>query len=146
MKQITVLLADDSATFRSEMKALLESEADLKVVGEASNGRSAVSMAKEFLPDLVLMDTSMPIVNGLQATREILKCAPATKVLMLSAHRDEAYVDIAVSSGARGYLLKQNDIPIVCTAIRAVHQGVPFFSPSVPRYSAKAPLRRRRSE
>src|ERR1035438_7247007 len=104
MKRITVLLADDNGVVRREYRGILELEDDLEVVGEAKNGHQGVAMVKKLRPTLVLMDVAMPLLNGLQATRQILKAAPTTKVLMLSAHGDEVYVEEATNSGAMGYL------------------------------------------
>jgi DNA-binding NarL/FixJ family response regulator len=137
MKRITVLLADDNSVVRREFKKILELEDDLKVVGEAKNGRQAVAMVKKLRPALVLMDVAMPRFNGLQATRQILKAAPATKVLMLSAHDDDVYVEEAANSGAMGYLIKHTAIDSVCPAIREVHKGNTFFSPSIPSHLYK---------
>jgi DNA-binding NarL/FixJ family response regulator len=131
MKRITVLLADDNSVMRREFRKILELEDDLKVVGEAKNGRQAVAMVKKLRPALVLMDVAMPLLNGLLATRDILKAVPATKVLMLSVHSDDAYVEEATNSGAMGYLLKQTSADSVCSAIREVHKGNTFFSPSI---------------
>ena len=132
MKRITVLLADDDKVVRREFRRILEREDDFEVVGEAKNGLQAVAMVKRLHPALVLMDLAMPLLNGLQATCQILKTAAATKVLMLSAHSDDAYVEAATDSGAMGYLIKQTSADTVCPAIRAVHQGNTFFSPSIP--------------
>jgi DNA-binding NarL/FixJ family response regulator len=132
MKRITVLMADDNKAVRKEFRKILELEDDLVVVGEAKNGHEAVAMAKKLRPTLVLMDVTMPLLNGLQATCQILKVFPATKVLMLSAHSDEAYIVEAVNSGAMGYLIKQTSADNVCEAIREVHKGNTFFSPSIP--------------
>jgi DNA-binding NarL/FixJ family response regulator len=132
MKRITVLLADDNRIVRREFRRILELEDDLEVVGEAKNGRQAVAMVKKLRPALVLMDIAMPLLNGLQATCQILKAVPATKVLMLSAHSDDAYVEEATNSGAMGYLIKQTSADSVCPAIREVHKGNTFFSPSIP--------------
>jgi DNA-binding NarL/FixJ family response regulator len=132
MKRITVLLADDNKFVRTEFKKILELEDDLQVVGEAKNGHEAVAMAKKFRPALVLMDIVMPLLNGLEAIRQILKAAPATKVLMLSAHSDDEYVQEATHRGAMGYLLKQTSANNVCCAIREVQKGRTFFSPSIP--------------
>jgi DNA-binding NarL/FixJ family response regulator len=137
MKRITVLLADDNGVVRREFRKILELEADLEVVGEAKDGHEAVAMVKKLRPTLVLMDVTMPLLNGLQATCQILKATPATKVLMLSAHSDEAYVVEAVKSGAMGYLIKQTSADDVCTAIREVHKGNTFFSPSIPKHLHK---------
>jgi DNA-binding NarL/FixJ family response regulator len=133
MKRITVLLADDNGVVRREFRGILELEDDLEVVGEAKNGHQAVAMVKKLRPRLVLMDVTMPLLNGLQATCQILKAFPATKVLMLSAHSDEAYIVEAMNSGAMGYLIKQTSADIVCRAIREVQKGNTFFSPSIPK-------------
>jgi DNA-binding NarL/FixJ family response regulator len=132
MKRITVLVADDNRAVRREIREFLELEHDLRVVGEAKNGRDAVAMVKKLHPALVLMDVAMPLLNGLRATCQILKAVPATKVLMLSAHSDEAYVEEAINSGAMGYLIKQTSSDNVCTAIREVQKGNTFFSLSIP--------------
>jgi DNA-binding NarL/FixJ family response regulator len=138
MKPITVLLADDNQVVREEFRKLLELEDDLEVVGEAINGLQALDLAQNLRPALVLMDVNMPgILNGLQATRQILKAVPSTKVLMLSAYNDEAYVEEAINSGAMGYLVKQTSADNVCLAIREIHEGNTFFSPSIPRHLRK---------
>ena len=138
MKPITVLLADDNQVVREEFRKLLELEDDLEVVGEAINGLQALDLAQNLRPALVLMDVTMPgTLNGLQATRQILKVAPATKVLMLSAYNDEVYVEEAINSGAMGYLVKQTSADNVCLAIREIHEGNTFFSPSIPRHLRK---------
>jgi DNA-binding NarL/FixJ family response regulator len=133
IKRITVLLADDNRVVRTEFRKILEHELDLEVVGEAKNGLLAVSMVKKLRPALVLMDVAMPLLNGLQAMCQILEAAPATKVLILSAHSDEAYVVEAINSGAMGYLIKQTSADNVCQAIREVQKGNTFFSPSIPK-------------
>ena len=137
MKRITVLLADDNTLVRRDIRKILEREDDLEVVGEAKNGRQAVTMVKKLRPALVLMDLAMPLLNGLQATRQILKAVPATKVLMLSAHSDEAYVEEAAKSGAMGYLIKHTAVDSLCHAIREVHKGNTFLSPSIPKHLHK---------
>jgi len=133
MKRITVLLADDNRGVRREFRKILEREDDLEVVGEAKDGHEAVALAKKLRPTLVLMDVTMPFLNGLQATCQILKAVPASKVLILSAHNDEAYIVEAVNSGAMGYLIKQTSADCVCHAIREVQKGNTFFSPSIPK-------------
>ena len=137
MKKITVLLADDNRGIRAEIRKLLELEDDLVVIGEAKNGHEAVALTKKLRPALVLMDVNMPLLNGLKATCQILKAARGTKVLMLSAHLDEAYIVEAVNSGARGYLIKQTSGNDLCTAIREIHKGNTFFSPSIPKHLHK---------
>jgi DNA-binding NarL/FixJ family response regulator len=133
MKKITVLLADDHMIVREGFRKMLELEDDLQVVGEAQNGRQAVIMAIKLRPALVLMDIAMPLLNGLEATRQVLKAVPTTKVLILSAHNDDAYVKTASESGAMGFLLKQTSAHEVCRAIREVHQGNTFFSAAVAK-------------
>lgn len=133
MKQITVLLADDHTIVREGFRKMLELETDIKVVGEAQDGRRAVALVKKLQPDVVIMDIAMPLLNGLEAARQVHKDSPATKVLMLSAHSDDAYVKSATEFGAVGFLLKQTSASDVCRAIRDVHQGKTFFSPTISR-------------
>jgi DNA-binding NarL/FixJ family response regulator len=133
MKRITVLLAEDHTIVREGFRKMLELEDDLQVVGEAQNGRQAVALVKKLRPAVVLMDIAMPLLNGLEATRQVLKAVPATKVLILSAHNDDAYVKSATDSGAVGFLLKQTSSHVVCEAIREVRKGNTFFSPTVAR-------------
>ncbi len=134
MKKITILLADDHALMREGCRMMLEFENDFEVVGEAQDGRQAVELAKKLHPDVALMDITMPSLNGLEAARQIQKAVPATRVLMLSAHSDDAYVKTATESGAAGFILKENPARDVCRAIRKVHQGKTFFSPDIVRH------------
>ena len=133
MKKITVLLAEDHMVVREGFRKMLELEADLEIVGEAQDGREAVALAKRLAPAVVLMDIAMPRLNGLEATRQVLKAVPGTKVVMLSAHSDDAYVENAADSGAVGFLLKQTSAHVVCEAIREVQKGNTFFSPGVAK-------------
>jgi DNA-binding NarL/FixJ family response regulator len=141
MKRITVLLAEDHMVVREGFRKMLEIEADFEVVGEAQDGRQAVALARKLQPAVVLMDIAMPHLNGLEATRQILKALPAAKVLMLSAHSDDAYVKNATDSGAVGFLLKQTSAQDVCRAIREVHAGKTFFSPSIDKHFSRLNLR-----
>jgi DNA-binding NarL/FixJ family response regulator len=133
MKRMTVLLAEDHTIVREGFRKMLELESDFDVVGEAQDGRQAVALVKKLRPDVVLMDIAMPLLNGLEATRQVLKAVPATKVLMLSAHSDDAYVQTATDAGAVGFLLKQTSAHEVCQAIREIQKGKTFFSASVSR-------------
>jgi DNA-binding NarL/FixJ family response regulator len=133
MKKITVLLAEDHTIVREGFRKMLELEDDIEVAGEAQDGRQAVALVNKLRPDVVLMDIAMPLLNGLEATRQVLKALPATKILMLSAHSDDAYVQNATESGAVGFLLKQTSAHDVCRAIREVQKGNTFFSPSISR-------------
>jgi DNA-binding NarL/FixJ family response regulator len=131
MKRISILLAEDHMIVREGFRKILELDSDLEMVGEAQDGRQAVLLAKKLRPDVVLMDIAMPHLNGLEATRQILKALPSTRILILSAHSDDAYVDNAIESGAVGFLLKQTSAHEVGKAIREVAQGRRFFSPAL---------------
>ena len=133
MKRITVLLAEDHMIVREGLRKLLATEPDLEVVGEAQTGREAVALAKKLRPAVVVMDIAMPLLNGLEATRQIHKKLPETKVLMLSAHSDDAYVDQAMAVVAVGFLLKQTSAHDLSKAIREVQAGKTFFSPTIAR-------------
>lgn len=145
MKPITVLLAEDHMIVREGLRALLKLETDIKIVGEAENGRQAVALVSQLGPDVVVMDIAMPLLNGLEATRQILQTAPSTKVLMLSAHSDDAYVEQVMALGASGYLIKQTAAHVLPEAIREIQQGRTFFSPSISRrlknHDRKTPAR-----
>src|ERR1700678_2049217 len=120
MKRITVLLAEDHTVVREGFRKMLELENDFEVVGEAQDGRQALALVNKLRPAVVLMDIAMPLLNGLEATRQVLKALPGTKVIMLSAHSDYAYVENATEAGAVGFLLKQTSAHEVCRAIREV--------------------------
>lgn len=133
MPRITVLLAEDHMVVREGLRSLLEAEGDIAVIGEAENGRQAVAMARKLQPAVVVMDIAMPLLNGLEATRQILKAVPAAKVIILSAHSDEAYVEQVVALGAAGYLLKQTSARMLARAVREVRAGSQFFSREIAR-------------
>lgn len=131
MKPITILLVEDHTVMREGLQALLESNKEIKVIGQAQDGREAVRLSKKFLPDIILMDVAMPHLNGLEATRQILKETPVTKVIILSAHGEDEYIEQAMKVGAVGYLIKQSSAQTLSTAIREVQKGNTFFSPSI---------------
>lgn len=130
-KQITILMADDHQIVREGLSSILESESDIKVVGEASTGRQAVALAKKLTPDVIVMDIAMPFLNGLEAARQIFDAAPEAKVLILSAHSNDAYIEKAVALGASGFLIKQTSSHALSDAIREIEKGNTYFSPSI---------------
>jgi DNA-binding NarL/FixJ family response regulator len=146
-ESITVLLAEDHVVVREGLRIMIEADEDIKVVGEAKTGREAVAMAKQFRPDVVVMDIAMPLLNGIQATQQILSENPKTKVLVLSAHADPEYVDQLMALGVVGYLTKQTSAEMLARAVREVHSGGTFFSASVAKhlrdnYQKPSPSRR----
>src|SRR5579859_5913477 len=106
-KKITVLLADDHTVVRQGLRALLSAEEDIEVVGEAENGRQAVMMVQKLRPDVTLMDVAMPLLNGLEATRQILRSVPGARVLVLTSYGDEECIQQLMEAGASGFLIKQ---------------------------------------
>jgi DNA-binding NarL/FixJ family response regulator len=133
MKKISLLLVDDHTVVRQGLRALLSQEEDIEVVGEAENGRQAVQMATKTTPDVVLMDVMMPLMNGLEGTRQVLKNVPSTKVLVLSSYCDDDYVQQLTEVGASGYVIKQTAADNLMLAIREVQKGNAFFSPTVAK-------------
>src|SRR6059036_522820 len=131
MRKITVLLADDHTLVRQGFRALLEAEPEIAIVGEAGTCRQAVQLAKKLRPDVVLMDIAMPLLNGLEATRQIIRQVPGSKVLVLSSYSDDEYVHQLTEAGAAGYLLKGAAVTDLVKAIREVRKGRAFFSPAI---------------
>jgi DNA-binding NarL/FixJ family response regulator len=142
--RITVLLAEDHVVVREGLRILIEADGDIHVVGEAKTGREAVAMSRQLRPNVVVMDVAMPLLNGIQATQQILSEAPKARILILSAHADPEYVDQLMALGVVGYLTKQTSAEMVARAVREVHSGGTFFSPSVAKHLRdhyqKAPL------
>ena len=130
-KPITILLAEDHCIMREGLTALLEADGSFALVGQARTGREAVDLAKTLRPDVILMDIAMPVLNGLEATRQILAGNPAAKVLILSAHSDHEYIERVNAVGALGYMEKQMPKEMLTKAIREVAKGIPFVSPSI---------------
>jgi DNA-binding NarL/FixJ family response regulator len=133
MEKIKVLLADDHTVVRQGLRVLLEAEQDITIVGEAENGRQALRLALKLLPNVVVMDVAMPLLNGLEATRQIIKEIPATRVLILSSYSDDEYVQQVTEAGAAGYLLKQTAATDLIRAIREARRGNAFFSPAISK-------------
>jgi DNA-binding NarL/FixJ family response regulator len=133
MPKITVLIADEHTVMRQGLRALLQTERDIEIVGEAETGRQAVRLAKTLKPDVVVMDIAMPQLSGVEATRQIIKEAPSSRVLVLSSYSDDEYVHELTEAGAAGYLLKQAAFTDVVRAIREAKQGNAFFSPAISR-------------
>jgi two-component system, NarL family, response regulator NreC len=133
MKKRRILLADDHGVVRKGLRFLLESEPDLEVVGEAADGRQAVDLAAELKPDIIVMDIAMPRLNGIEATRQIVRDRPETSVIMLSMHSDEEYLVRTLTAGAKGYLLKDSAEGELVRAIKSVSEGKPYFSPAIAK-------------
>ena len=131
---ITVLLAEDHVVVREGLRIMIEADGDITVVGEAKTGREAVLLNRQVRPDVVVMDIAMPLLNGIQATHQILSEFPKAMILILSAHADPEYVDQLMALGVVGYLTKQTSAEMVARAVREVYSGGTFFSPSVARH------------
>lgn len=133
MDKICILLADDHRILREGIRSLLEDEPDMEVVGEAEDGRQAVQMTRDLEPDVVLMDVAMPLLNGVEATKQIREAGGESQVLVLTMHENEEYVRRLLAAGAGGYVLKDAAARELVTAIRAVHRGEAVLSPPVTR-------------
>lgn len=132
MSSISIVLADDHTLIRQGLRALLEGEPDITVVGDAADGCEAVRLVKKLRPDVVVMDVAMPTMNGLGATLQIRKACPSVKVIILSSFAEAAYVRRLVGAGASGYLVKHSAAQELVDSIRQVMRGRSFFSPSIP--------------
>jgi len=131
METIRVLIADDHTLFRAGMHALLNLFADIRVVGEASTGEEAVAKAEALQPEIILMDIQMPGVNGIEATRRIVRASPAIGIIVVTMFEDDSSVFSAMRAGARGYILKEAGEEEVLRAIHAVAEGEAIFSPAI---------------
>lgn len=131
IKKIRVLLADDHKILRKGIRMLIDSQPDMEVVGEAKTGREAIEEARQLKPDIVVMDVSMPELNGIEATRQICEETKHTRVVALSMHKDSVYVREILRAGACGYLLKDSEDDDLVKAIRSVHRGEAFLSPAI---------------
>jgi len=141
-----ILLADDHNVLRKGLRRILEEQPDLEVVGEAADGREAVTLTNILLPDIVVLDIAMPLMNGLEATRQILLRHSELNVLILSMYSDENYVVQVLRAGARGYLLKDTAEEDLITAVRTVASGQPFFSPKIAKLLLGDGMQRLRQE
>ena len=139
-----ILLADDHTIVRQGLRKILEENRDWQVVGEAGNGREAVRLALELQPEVAILDIGMPLLNGIEAARQIARRLPDTKILILSMHADEAYIIQALEAGAKGYLLKDTADADLLGAVTAVIRGKSFFSPAVARVMLDDYVRRLR--
>ncbi len=130
---VRILLADDHTLVRHGLRKLLEERPDWEVVAEAGDGREAVRLAEQYKPDVAVLDVAMPLLNGIEATRQITRRVPGTRVLVLSMHADEAYVTQILQAGATGYLLKDSADVDLLKAVGEAAQGKSFFSPAIAR-------------
>lgn len=143
MNPIKILLAEDHAIVREGLRSLIEFDKSLIVEGEAATGRQAVEMAAELHPDVIVMDIAMPLLNGFEATRQILKANPEARILVLSAHSDDEYVARMEAIGATGFLVKQNSSGALIEGIKEVAAGRPYFCPAILRRLQKSARRDR---
>src|SRR5215472_13206671 len=131
MRKIKILIADDHGVVRRGLKLQLEQHEDFEVVGEASDGREAITLLDKLAPDIIIMDIAMPNLNGIQATAQIVRKNPQVGIIVLSMHSDETYLTRTLAAGAKGYLLKDNAEVDLERAVRVVAQGKPYFSPAI---------------
>ncbi|MBV8857478.1 MAG: response regulator transcription factor [Acidobacteria bacterium] len=131
MSKLRVFLADDHAVIRDGLRMLVNSQPDMEVVGEAADGREALARVRELLPDVAVLDISMPLLNGFQATERIRECCPQVKVLTLTRHADDGFVQQLLKAGSTGYVLKQSASDVLLAAVRAVAAGGTYLDPSV---------------
>jgi two-component system response regulator NreC len=131
MNEMRILIADDHATVREGLKMIIDAQPDMKTVGETGNGDAAVALAQELRPDVVLMDISMPGLNGSKATKKITDCCPNVRVVALTRHTESGYVQDLLRAGAAAYVLKQSSSEELIRAIRAVGSGNNYLDPAV---------------
>lgn len=129
--KIRIIVAEDHLTVREGIKLLLKAQPDMEVIGEAGDGEAAIALASELLPDMVIMDVSMPVMNGLKATKKLRAMYPTLKILTLTRHTDDGYLRQLIGAGANGYVLKQSAPDELINAIRAVGSGKSFLDPSL---------------
>ena len=133
MSNVKVLLADDHGIVRKGLRFVLESEPNMVVVAEASNGREAVRLCEQYQPEIAIVDIAMPQLNGIEAVSQIRKASPSTQAMVLSMHSDETYILRALSAGAKGYILKDAVEDEILPAVRSVLKGKSYFSPAIAK-------------
>jgi two-component system, NarL family, response regulator NreC len=133
LSSVKVLLADDHGIVRKGLRFVLESEPDMEVVAEASNGREAVRLCEQYQPEIAIVDIAMPQLNGIEAVSQIRKASPGTQSMVLSMHSDETYILRALSAGAKGYILKDAVEDEILPAVRSVLKGKSYFSPAIAK-------------
>lgn len=131
MSEIRILIAEDHKTVSEGLKLIIEAEPDMKVVGQAGDGRTAIAMAQELMPDVLIMDISMPELNGLVATATIKRIAPSIEILTLTRHTDKAYLKELLQAGVSGYVLKQSESSEMIRAIRNIANGENYLDPAI---------------
>ncbi len=146
MGKIKVLVADDHTILRQGIKSLLANEEEIEVIGEAKNGREALTIIEETLPDVILMDIAMPGLNGLEATRRIKKRFPRMKVLVLTMYTNEEYIFQILNAGANGYLVKETAFQDLISAIKAVYKNEAFMSPSISKKVINSYIKRAQND
>lgn len=146
VQTVRILLADDHTVVRQGLRKVLEERPDWIVVAEAGDGREAVRQAELLKPDVAVLDIAMPLLNGIEATRQIVKHVPSVRVLVLSMHSDDAYITQILHAGASGYLLKDSADVDLIQAVAAVSRGKSFFSPAVARLMLDDYVKQRSSE
>jgi len=129
--RIKLIIADDHAILRQALRLLLEARDEVEVVAEASNGREAIELSERLRPDVVLMDMAMPILNGIEATRQIRKRVSRTRILMLTAYVEDDQILEALRAGASGYVVKRSDVSELLLAVQAIYRGNSYFSSSI---------------
>ena len=130
-KKLRIVLAEDHTTVREGIKLLVDAQPDMEVIGEAGDGEAVIELATKLDPDIVLMDISMPVLNGLKATKKLRALRPNIKILTLTRHTDDGYLRQLISAGANGYVLKQSAPSELINAIRSVGEGNSFLDPSL---------------
>ena len=137
MDKISLLIADDHSLMRQGLRQIIEMENDMYVVGQATNGQEAIDLAKQLKPDVILMDINMPVLNGLQAMKEIKDANLSSKIIVLTIHEDREYLFKTLQMGAEGYVLKDAESSVLFTAIRNVHRGQNYIQPNMTKELVK---------